>query len=122
MKHEHVIGPLILIAVGMFFFVNNMVIDLPIRDLMRRGWPFLLIGIGVVQLITLPARIARGRSANLTGPIVLITIGSLFALQTIWEIRFRDTWPLIPIAIGVALLAQNAVTPMNVFRRFGGGR
>jgi hypothetical protein len=114
------IGPLVLIGIGLMFLVNNIVVDLPVGEILRRGWPFLLILIGVVQLVAVPLRAAQGRRADLVGPIVLITVGSLFALQSVWRVSFRDTWPLIPIAIGVAMLAQNALSPLGWFRRFGG--
>jgi Domain of unknown function (DUF5668) len=117
---RRLIGPVILIVLGLFFLMNNLVVDFPIGELMRRGWPFLLIAIGIIQLFAVPFHIARGRNGVLVGPVVLIVIGILFALQQIWGISFRDTWPVMLVGIGLALLLQNLVAPLGYFRRFGG--
>jgi hypothetical protein len=42
----------------------------------------------------------------LTGPILLIALGVLFALQQFTEISFRQTWPLLLILLGVMELAK----------------
>ncbi len=49
----------------------------------------------------------RCRRRHIMGPIVLITIGVLFALQTIWH-RWdvSRTWPVLLVVIGVVKLLQ----------------
>ncbi len=45
------------------------------------------------------------------GPILLITIGVLFALHQAGAISFEKTWPLLIIIFGVIKLIERAVTP-----------
>jgi hypothetical protein len=40
----------------------------------------------------------------ITGPIVLITIGVLFAFDRFTEFRFSQTWPALLIVIGLLKL------------------
>jgi hypothetical protein len=40
----------------------------------------------------------------ITGPIVLITIGVLFAFDRFTEFRFSQTWPVLLIVIGLLKL------------------
>lgn len=50
-----------------------------------------------------------------TGPIILITIGVLFAFDRFTEFRFSQTWPVLLIVVGFLKLAGGG--------RFGrGGR
>ena len=42
------------------------------------------------------------------GPILLITIGSLFALDHFTPYGFQETWPVILIVIGLLTLAGRA--------------
>jgi hypothetical protein len=41
----------------------------------------------------------------ITGPIILITIGVLFAFDRFTDFRFSQTWPILLIVIGVLRLA-----------------
>jgi hypothetical protein len=49
------------------------------------------------------------------GPILLITLGVLFAVQQAGILAFSRTWPLILIVIGVTKLLERAVTPPTTF-------
>ncbi|HTA44707.1 MAG TPA: DUF5668 domain-containing protein [Bryobacteraceae bacterium] len=40
----------------------------------------------------------------ITGPIILITIGVLFAFDRFTEFRFTQTWPVLLIVIGLLKL------------------
>ncbi len=42
------------------------------------------------------------------GPIILITIGTLFALDHFTPYGFQQTWPVILIVIGLLTLASRA--------------
>jgi hypothetical protein len=44
-----------------------------------------------------------------TGPIILITIGVLFAFDRFTEFRFSQTWPVLLIVVGVLKLASRGV-------------
>jgi Domain of unknown function (DUF5668) len=43
-----------------------------------------------------------------TGPIILITIGVLFAFDRFTDFRFSQTWPVLLIVIGLLRLAGGA--------------
>jgi Domain of unknown function (DUF5668) len=47
------------------------------------------------------------------GPILLITLGVLFAIQQAGILAFSRTWPLILIVIGVTKLIERAVAPQT---------
>jgi hypothetical protein len=49
------------------------------------------------------------------GPIILITIGVLFAVDRFTDFRFSQTWPVLLIVIGLLQLAGGSR------RRFYGG-
>lgn len=42
---------------------------------------------------------------SIKGPIILITIGVLFAFDRFTEFRFSQTWPVLLIVIGLLKLA-----------------
>jgi hypothetical protein len=41
----------------------------------------------------------------ITGPIILITIGVLFAFDRFTDFRFSQTWPVLLIVVGLLKLA-----------------
>ena len=45
------------------------------------------------------------------GPVLLITLGFLFALHQAGVVSFERTWPLILIVLGVMKLLERMVTP-----------
>jgi hypothetical protein len=51
MRRGSVIGPLILIGLGVLFLFRNLWPDIPLVDMISRFWPFLLIAWGAVRLI-----------------------------------------------------------------------
>ena len=51
MRRGSIIGPLILIAIGVLFLLRNVIPDIPVFDLLSRYWPFLLIAWGIIRLI-----------------------------------------------------------------------
>lgn len=51
MRRGSVIGPLILIGLGVLFLFRNLWPDIPLVDFISRFWPFLLIAWGAVRLI-----------------------------------------------------------------------
>ena len=73
----------------------------------------------------------NGSSPNLMrairGPIILITIGVLFALDHMTQFTFSRTWPAILIVLGFLSLGERFAAPKatEVTRRrdpdFGGG-
>jgi DUF4097 and DUF4098 domain-containing protein YvlB len=51
MRRGSVIGPLILIVLGVLFLFRNLWPEIPLVDLISRFWPFLLIAWGAIRLI-----------------------------------------------------------------------
>lgn len=97
MRHGAITGPLFLIVIGILFLVNNFVADISFSELFRNGWPFLLIGLGFLQLLGGP----WSGQGSVTGGLVLITLGALFTLQQWFGISFGRTWPVLLILFGV---------------------
>jgi hypothetical protein len=44
----------------------------------------------------------------ITGPVILITIGVLFAFDRFTDFRFSQTWPVLLIVIGLLKLGSGA--------------
>ena len=47
------------------------------------------------------------------GPIILITIGVLFALDHMTQFSFGRTWPAILIVLGLLSLAEHLTAPKS---------
>lgn len=59
----------------------------------------------------------RCRMRKITGPAILVTIGTLFLLQSLNVVSFERTWPAILLVIGVVkLLQSNASTAGHLDR------
>ena len=48
---------------------------------------------------------------RIVGPVAMITVGALFLLQEFTRYRFHNTWPILLIAIGIALVLQRSAGP-----------
>jgi hypothetical protein len=51
MRRGSVIGPLILIGLGVLFLFRNLWPEIPLVDMISRFWPFLLIAWGGIRLL-----------------------------------------------------------------------
>lgn len=51
MRRGSIIGPLILIGIGVLFLLRNVWPEIPVLDYLSRYWPFLLIVWGVIRLV-----------------------------------------------------------------------
>lgn len=70
MRRASVIGPLLLILIGVWFLLSSLRPDLPLLEVAARYWPLLLIGWGVLRLIEILVWAARSKplpSAGLSG-------------------------------------------------------
>ena len=47
------------------------------------------------------------------GPILLMTVGILFAIQQAGLLHISRTWPLILIVVGLTKLVERAVSPQR---------
>ena len=67
-----------------------------------------------------------GLMRSIRGPMILITVGVLFALEHMTEFAFGRSWPAIPIVLGLLSLGEHfSARPKEVTSRrdpdFGGG-
>lgn len=62
MRRGSLVGPLLLILIGLWFLMSTLRPELPLLDLAARFLPFLLIGWGALRLVEILAWAARGRS------------------------------------------------------------
>jgi hypothetical protein len=117
MRPGQIIGPIVLIVVGMAFLLNNLGWGIPVGYIFRTFWPLILIAVGIAQIAA--SLVGRG---SLLGGVAVLTIGVLFSLQQIWGIRFSDTWPLLLIALGaIGLLRAIAGPAMFAGKSIRGG-
>ncbi len=61
MRRGSVIGPLILIGLGVLFLFRNLWPDIPVVDLISRYWPFLLIVWGGIRLVEISIGAMSGK-------------------------------------------------------------
>ena len=100
MSSGRLIFGVIIIIVGVLFLLDNT-IESDTFGAISQWWPTLLVLLGVWRLIA-------NRFRSLFWPFLLIAIGALLQLrqlEVIPGIDFGTYWPLIPIAIGIAILA-----------------
>jgi len=84
---------LLLVITGILLLLENLRL-IPGLPYWLFTWPMILVGLGILNLI----------SGNRTAAIILIGIGTLFILQDIYYIRFKDYWPVILIIVGLAFI------------------
>jgi hypothetical protein len=53
----------------------------------------------------------RSRIRSIRGPVVLITVGALFALQNFTPYDFGQTWPVILLVLGLLILIERTGAP-----------
>ena len=111
------VGAVVLIGLGIIFLLHT----LDIWDFSpHRVWPLVLIGIGSFLLLRrlgllgeVPPGFDRARSCRrgLMGPVVLLTLGFQFLLDSMGVVRFGRTLPLLLIAIGLVKIFESTSTP-----------
>lgn len=97
----------VLIGLGVLFLMHTMGFWF---FSVERFWPVILIGIGIWQIARRrgmigPAYGVRGRSY--IGPVVLLTLGTLFLIQSFDGPGFHRTWPLLLLVIGITKLWES---------------
>jgi TM2 domain-containing membrane protein YozV len=110
------VGAVVLIGLGVVFLLHT----LDIWDFSpHRVWPLVLIGVGSFLLLRrlgligqAPPGFDRGRNCRrgLMGPVVLLTLGFQFLLDSMGVIRFGRTIPLLLIAIGLVKIFESSAT------------
>jgi DUF4097 and DUF4098 domain-containing protein YvlB len=93
-------GPLVVISIGLLFFINNFYPDVFSWRALFRLWPFLLIALGVVRLIEVLVDAGRARPLSPSGfsggGVVLAVLGCFL----FWGISkgAHHPWPGISFA------------------------
>jgi lia operon protein LiaF len=113
MRPGQVVGPLILIGFGVLFLLSNLGWDFPIGYMISTYWPVIIIAVGLVH--TAGALAGRG---NLAGGIIVTTVGALFLMHQLWDIRFGNTWPVLLIVIGGIGLLRALLGPSLFEQRY----
>ncbi len=118
MKRGSVVGPLVLIAIGIVFLLKNIRPDLPLFNIFMDYWPFLLIGWGVLRLLEILVIYFRGGKMPVTGVsggewalvIILTLVGS-----SVWGVqRFsRDGLGKIRVG-GVEVFGESYDYPVDL--------
>lgn len=67
MRRGSIIGPLVLIAIGLAFLVRNLWPDVPVLDFLGRNWPYILIGWGALRLVELFTWTSSGKPLPVSG-------------------------------------------------------
>jgi len=90
MRRASVVGPLILIGIGVLFLARNLFPDLPLLDFMARYWPFLLIGWGVLRLAEILFWAASSKplpSRGISGGEWVLVVFLILIGSTMWAGR-----------------------------------
>jgi hypothetical protein len=101
-RRHSIFFPLLLIAIGFFFLLNNLgVVNGSFWDLVFRLWPILLIIGGIDEVL------ARH---HIAGPVFWISVGSIILLANLgivqwdlWDLALRF-WPLLIIVAGLDII------------------
>jgi DUF4097 and DUF4098 domain-containing protein YvlB len=118
MRPRSLIGPLILIALGGIFLLNNLYPELPVLEMLGRYWPFLLIGWGLLRLVEVLYWSAthkplpeRGISSGEWGLVVLIV---LIGTTVLFGTRFRSHWDNSRFPVrGLEMFGESYDFPMS---------
>ena len=88
-------GPLVLIALGIFFLIHAVSPEFPVTHLLARYWPYLLIVWGVIALVEVSFRTLAGQPIpvnGISGPGWLAVILICLAGLTLFQINRPNTW------------------------------
>jgi hypothetical protein len=104
---------IILIGLGLLFLLHTMNIWYFGLD---RFWPLILIGLGgwmfakqwgLIETRRFGCPCDRCRMRKIMGPAMMVTVGTLFLLQSLDVVSFDRTWPAILLVVGVVKLLQS---------------
>lgn len=97
MRPRSLVGPILLIAVGGLFLLNNLDPNLSLLETASRFWPFLLIGWGVLRLTELLYDAVRGKPLPVAGisggEWTLIVFLTIFG-SSLFFVNERVQWPV----------------------------
>ncbi len=112
-RHHSLFGPLLLIAAGVLFLLNNLgVIPGDFWDVLLNLWPLLIIFAGIDGLV---------RREGIAWPTMLIVLGTFLLIRNLdimdWQGwgRLWQLWPVILVALGVDLIFKDSPLWRAVF-------
>jgi hypothetical protein len=102
MRRGSLIGPLLIILIGVWFLISSLQPDLPLLDIAADYWPYLLIAWGALRLLEILVWAARSRPVPRCGvsggewtAIVFICLIGSFLFQRPWQhVRFFRDWAI----------------------------
>lgn len=101
MRRGSVVGPLILIGIGVLFLLRNVWPQIPLLDLMGRYWPYLLILWGALRLLEILIWSATSkplpRQGVSGGEWILIVFVCLFGAGLYTAHNYTGWWPGRPL-------------------------
>ena len=104
MRRGSIIGPIILILIGVAFLLNNIRPDLSLLRLLGMFWPWILIGWGAIRLVEVTSWHMSGRplpqSGISGGEWVFIVFLCLLGSSVFFGYRIRERWPDSRIRLG----------------------
>ena len=106
-------GAVILIGLGVLFLLHTMGV---MEFGFERFWPLILIFLGGWMLFRNWERSTNGcpcahcRTRGLMGPVMVLTTGVLFLLQTLRVVDLDRTWPAWLLAVGIVKLVQSSAS------------
>ena len=100
---ERFVPAIVLIGVGVLFFLNNLNI-VPVHDVIRY-WPAIFIAVGIVQLVD--SAYAAGRVVG----AIFVGVGAILLARNLGylDVPIHDLWPLILIGAGILMLLNRTV-------------
>ena len=110
-------GAIVLILVGVLFMLHTMGWAEYGLD---RFWPLILIAVGawlfarnwgaLGRPFGSGCQCGRCRTRRIMGPVMMMTIGSLFLLENLHVANFGRTWPVILLVVGGVKLVQGSAS------------
>lgn len=118
MRRGSIVFPLILIAIGGLFLVNNLRPELSVLSAVAQYWPYLLIGWGLLRCAELLMSYSQGRALPMTGMSggewFLVIFVSLAGSGLFFANRLSTNWPAGRINVrGLELLGESYDFPVN---------
>ncbi|ACQ80371.1 conserved hypothetical protein [Beutenbergia cavernae DSM 12333] len=92
----------VIVLIGVLALLSQLdVVTIDLGDLISTWWPLVIVGIGLVALVTVPRA--------WVGPTIIIAVGAFLLLMTtdVVDVDFWQlAWPVAIILVGVALLTR----------------
>jgi len=124
MRRGSLVGPVLLILIGLLFLVNNLRPDLPLLDVVARYWPYLLIAWGLLRMLEILVAAMRSRPLPLTGisggEWVLVVFLCLIGSALYFANRYSSRWPQARITMhGIEVFGESFDYPLEATRPAG---